>query len=123
MYGWGGRIRTCECRDQNPVPYHLATPQYLKPSRNQGRSGFSHALIGLSPLKGAFYQVRPPSAGAIVRLSLDSVKQLQTRKFNGLNPPVGHHQTHPIARFPGGDPTRQRGMAVIAIAIVGDLPT
>src|SRR5690348_338515 len=24
--GWGGRIRTCECRDQNPVPYHLATP-------------------------------------------------------------------------------------------------
>ena len=28
-YGWGGRIRTCECRDQNPVPYHLATPQRL----------------------------------------------------------------------------------------------
>ena len=25
--GWGGRIRTYECRDQNPVPYHLATPQ------------------------------------------------------------------------------------------------
>jgi hypothetical protein len=25
--GWGGRIRTCECRNQNPVPYHLATPQ------------------------------------------------------------------------------------------------
>src|SRR5690606_15886885 len=26
--GWGGRIRTCECRNQNPVPYHLATPQH-----------------------------------------------------------------------------------------------
>ncbi len=26
LFGWGGRIRTCECRDQNPVPYHLATP-------------------------------------------------------------------------------------------------
>jgi hypothetical protein len=26
-YGWGGRIRTYECRDQNPVPCHLATPQ------------------------------------------------------------------------------------------------
>src|SRR5690348_3974721 len=26
--GWGGRIRTCECRDQNPVPYHLATPHH-----------------------------------------------------------------------------------------------
>ncbi|SVB06902.1 uncharacterized protein METZ01_LOCUS159756, partial [marine metagenome] len=25
--GWGGRDRTCESRDQNPMPYHLATPQ------------------------------------------------------------------------------------------------
>src|SRR5579871_2250585 len=24
--GWGGRIRTSEWRDQNPLPYHLATP-------------------------------------------------------------------------------------------------
>jgi hypothetical protein len=24
--GWGGRIRTCECRYQKPVPYRLATP-------------------------------------------------------------------------------------------------
>ena len=23
---WGGRIRTSEWRDQNPLPYHLATP-------------------------------------------------------------------------------------------------
>ena len=28
--GWGGRIRTSEWRDQNPLPYHLATPQRLK---------------------------------------------------------------------------------------------
>src|SRR4029453_2608433 len=27
--GWGGWIRTNECRFQRPVPYHLATPQYL----------------------------------------------------------------------------------------------
>ena len=27
--GWGGRIRTCECRLQKPVPYRLATPQWL----------------------------------------------------------------------------------------------
>lgn len=26
--GWGGRDRTYECRNQNPVPYHLATPQF-----------------------------------------------------------------------------------------------
>jgi hypothetical protein len=25
--GWGGRDRTSECRNQNPVPYRLATPQ------------------------------------------------------------------------------------------------
>src|SRR5512138_2636845 len=24
--GWGAWIRTRECRNQNPVPYHLATP-------------------------------------------------------------------------------------------------
>ena len=24
--GWGGRIRTCGCWNQNPMPYHLATP-------------------------------------------------------------------------------------------------
>jgi hypothetical protein len=29
--GWGGRIRTCECRYQKPVPYHLATPQQARP--------------------------------------------------------------------------------------------
>src|ERR671912_635787 len=27
--GWGGWIRTNECRFQRPVPYHLATPQNL----------------------------------------------------------------------------------------------
>lgn len=28
LTGWGDRIRTCECRYQKPVPYHLATPHY-----------------------------------------------------------------------------------------------
>tara|TARA_B100000287_G_scaffold27764_1_gene26309 strand:+ start:619 stop:798 length:180 start_codon:yes stop_codon:yes gene_type:complete len=27
IFGWGGRIRTCECRLQKPMPYRLATPQ------------------------------------------------------------------------------------------------
>ena len=26
-FGWGTRIRTSECRNQNPVPYRLAIPQ------------------------------------------------------------------------------------------------
>ena len=29
-FGWDGRIRTCECWDQNPVPYHLATSHYCQ---------------------------------------------------------------------------------------------
>ena len=27
LYGWGGRIRTSVWRNQNPLPYRLATPQ------------------------------------------------------------------------------------------------
>ena len=29
-FGWDGRIRTCECWDQNPVPYRLATSHYCQ---------------------------------------------------------------------------------------------
>ena len=29
--GWGGRDRTSEWRNQNPLPYRLATPQTLPP--------------------------------------------------------------------------------------------
>src|SRR5438034_7034089 len=28
-FGWGGRIRTSECRFQRPVSYRLTTPQWL----------------------------------------------------------------------------------------------
>ena len=31
--GWGGRIRTPEWRDQNPLPYRLATPQSVRVMR------------------------------------------------------------------------------------------
>ena len=31
LFGWGGRDRTFECWNQNPVPYHLATPQQADP--------------------------------------------------------------------------------------------
>jgi hypothetical protein len=30
-FGWGGRIRTSECRFQRPVSYHLTTPQRFSP--------------------------------------------------------------------------------------------
>ncbi len=29
FYGWSGGIRTPEWRDQNPLPYHLATLQWF----------------------------------------------------------------------------------------------
>ena len=33
LCGWGGRIRTSVWRDQNPLPYHLATPQHMQALR------------------------------------------------------------------------------------------
>ena len=45
--GWGGRIRTCECRYQKPVPYHLATPQHRAACRGEG------ALIAAKPRVGS----------------------------------------------------------------------
>jgi hypothetical protein len=33
--GWGARIRTWEWRNQNPLPYHLATPQQVPESRTE----------------------------------------------------------------------------------------
>ena len=37
MRGWGGRIRTSGWRNQNPLPYHLATPQCV--ARLKGLGG------------------------------------------------------------------------------------
>src|ERR1044072_7528898 len=36
--GWGGWIRTNECRFQRPVPYHLATPQFQTLASGEQRS-------------------------------------------------------------------------------------
>ena len=42
--GWGGWIRTNECRHQKPMPYHLATPQYVPAGKLPGRSITSAGL-------------------------------------------------------------------------------
>ncbi len=42
LYGWGGRIRTSECRIQSPVPYRLATPQ-----RNADVANIILAYVGV----------------------------------------------------------------------------
>jgi hypothetical protein len=36
--GWGGRDRTSEWRNQNPLPYHLATPQLADRETSDGAS-------------------------------------------------------------------------------------
>jgi hypothetical protein len=57
IYGWGGRIRTYGTRDQNPMPYHLATPQlhievhYLNNIFKYFRSSYSvNVIISLFPV-------------------------------------------------------------------------
>src|SRR5262249_54264230 len=46
LTGWGGRTRTSEWRNQNPLPYHLATPQRVAhpcaaAARGPKRGGFA----------------------------------------------------------------------------------
>jgi hypothetical protein len=61
MIGWGGRIRTSECRFQRPVSYRLTTPQPI-------RNSFSRsALGGPSCLRSRFsnsdfFRIRGPLA-------------------------------------------------------------
>src|SRR5580698_5831267 len=38
MPGWGGRIRTSAWGNQNPLPYHLATPQLTCPESGDNRT-------------------------------------------------------------------------------------
>ena len=45
--GWGGWIRTNECRHQKPMPYHLATPQSIfhRPVSNRLISTCRHIFM------------------------------------------------------------------------------
>ena len=62
--GWGGRIRTCECRIQSPVPYRLATPQ-AAPNISPAAEGSGNSPSGgWSPLAGC-----PASARSAPRRS------------------------------------------------------
>jgi hypothetical protein len=47
--GWGARIRTWEWRNQNPLPYHLATPQCLRNTRPTGPCGPAPYTGGYRP--------------------------------------------------------------------------
>jgi hypothetical protein len=41
--GWGARIRTWEWRNQNPLPYHLATPH--RPHEGRGPQLYSEGIL------------------------------------------------------------------------------
>jgi hypothetical protein len=57
--GWGGRDRTSEWRNQNPLPYRLATPQQAEPERartiSPARTGSDNArsIEGVRPFQQA----------------------------------------------------------------------
>src|SRR6187431_548675 len=59
MAGWGGRDRTSEWRNQNPLPYRLATPQQAEPERartiSPARTGSGNArsIEGVRPFQQA----------------------------------------------------------------------
>ena len=69
--GWGGRDRTYECRDQNPVPYHLATPQEMPiikqtliPYTNRGARPHKPARLFWPLLRRKNRQSSPRADGA-----------------------------------------------------------
>src|SRR5215470_1494844 len=75
--GWGGRDRTSECRNQNPVPYRLATPQRLKNRWNFSASEDGWLASSAKPL---------PNLPAAYTIALRGVEMLSRAAL----PCLGH---------------------------------
>ena len=58
LRGWGGGIRTPECRYQKPVPYHLATPHH-RPALTDHYPGLVSKGT-FAPKTGALARSAPP---------------------------------------------------------------
>jgi hypothetical protein len=69
--GWGGRIRTCECRYQKPVPYHLATPHMSR--RRQIYEGKAKILY------------EGPEPGTIIQYFKDDATAFNAQKKGTIN--------------------------------------
>src|SRR5215468_2262152 len=64
LAGWGGRTRTSEWRNQNPLPYHLAAPHqaaffaaarvWQDFGRARAGKGIISSLIGVGPRRSCF---------------------------------------------------------------------
>src|SRR3569832_285182 len=75
LTGWGGRDRTYECRNQNPMPYHLATPQLNRVLLSRSTRT---ADAGRAPAPQYPASVR--AAGATRRAPLLPSRTMQTRR-------------------------------------------
>src|SRR5271165_4454076 len=66
--GWGGRIRTSVWRDQNPLPYRLATPQLEKspPASNQAAPVSNQAAPASKKRRRSSSSRQPLKQGRVV---------------------------------------------------------
>ena len=83
--GWGGRIRTCACRYQKPVPYHLATPQLSAKIYKTGAS-----VLPYLPLRCVNYANR-------------FINQAAQIEFAVMLKYAGHHINMSAIVFQGGE--------------------
>src|ERR1700719_821700 len=94
--GWGGRIRTSEWRDQNPLPYHLATPQH--PSARVGELAGAHltAASGLPPVLEAFVHGR--GVQALSHEAHPAIGNPRRQALGGAGAPACAEDARPVAR-------------------------
>src|ERR1043166_9413083 len=74
--GWGGRIRTYECRFQRPVPYHLATPQQTSEA---ARFDIAHAAQFYKERRANQFRVRSPEWRVAAHLCYQKLRKLLSR--------------------------------------------
>jgi hypothetical protein len=99
--GWGGRDRTSEWRNQNPLPYRLATPQL---TRTGGRTGYRRFLQVLPVYRerrgiSTAWRGKIPQAEGWLRHTLytPSVALFRLEPPRQLRPQAFHGNTAPIS--------------------------
>jgi hypothetical protein len=100
--GWGGRDRTSEWRNQNPLPYRLATPQQSGPEHGiDQRDLFRHcrSIEGVTPFQQAAGPNFTPKSGPI-----DLPLYIKGHCFGGAGPVFAF----PAGRIPPGGELRER---------------
>ena len=117
--GWGARIRTWGWRNQNPLPYRLATPHQ---ARRPGRRSRGGGTIVRAP---AAATLASPGFGASARRDIPSTGPASAadQRRQGVEVDIGAADQH-ADPFAGGRPigaARQRGEGRRAARLDGDL--